>query len=198
MRQRQRGAQCPRHARECRRRSAWTATRRFRPLAVAPGVLLAITALVPARPTRAGAIPPYPDATRFCGGHVSGAAGGGATGPHVEWTASHAPSMRQTRWWPGSERRLASGLHRREGRQDVWRVPSNQPTEVLNVSAPGDTGPSCRLRRTTHPRPPEPSSSCPPWRGRRHGPRDRPSPRRTSSRACQTPGVATPASSTPC
>jgi hypothetical protein len=102
--------------------------------------VLAITALVLAQPTRAGAIPPYPDATRFCGGHVSGAAGGGATGPHVEWTAYYSLDAPDTvvAWY---ERRLASGLHRREGRQDVWRVPSDQPTEVLNISAPGDAGP---------------------------------------------------------
>ena len=101
---------------------------------------LAITALVLAQPTRAGTIPPYPDATRFCGGHVSGAAVGGKMGPHIEWTAYYSLDAPDTvvAWY---ERRLASGLHRREGRQDVWRVPSDQPTAVLNVSAPGDAGP---------------------------------------------------------
>ena len=102
--------------------------------------VVAITALVLAQPTRAGAIPPYPDATRFCGGHMSGAAAGGATGPHIEWTAYFSLDAPDTvvAWY---ERRVASGLHRREGRQDVWRVPSDQPTAVLNVSAPGDAGP---------------------------------------------------------
>jgi hypothetical protein len=41
--------------------------------------------------------------------------------------------------WYG--RWLNAGLHRREGRQDVWRVPFDQPTAVLNVSAPADAGP---------------------------------------------------------
>jgi hypothetical protein len=102
--------------------------------------ILAIAALVLAQPTPVGAIPPYPEATRFCGGHVSGAAGGGKTGPHIEWTAYYsldAPDA-VVAWY---ERWLASGLHRREGRQDIWRVPSDQPTQVLNVSAPGDAGP---------------------------------------------------------
>jgi hypothetical protein len=103
--------------------------------------ILAITALVLAQESPgAGTIPPYPDAKRFCGGHVTGAPTSGVGGPHIEWTAYYSLDAPDTvvAWY---ERRLASGLHRREGGHDIWRVPSDQPTAVLNVSAPGDAGP---------------------------------------------------------
>ena len=90
--------------------------------------------------TRAGAIPPYPEARRLCGGHVTGAPGPSGAGSHIEWTAYYSPDTPDTvvAWY---ERRLASGLRRREARRDVWRVPFDQPTAVLTVSAPGDAGP---------------------------------------------------------
>jgi len=102
---------------------------------------LAITALVLAQGSPPpGRILPYPDATRFCAGHVTGATAGAGAGPHIEWTAYYTLDAPDTVVaWYG--RWLNAGLHRREGRQDVWRVPFDRPTEVLNVSAPGDAGP---------------------------------------------------------
>jgi hypothetical protein len=103
--------------------------------------VLTVTALVLAQESpRAGTIPPYPDAKRFCGGHVTGAPTSGSAGPHIEWIAYYSLDAPDTvvAWY---ERRLNSGRHRREGRQDVWRVPSDKPAEVLNVSAPADAGP---------------------------------------------------------
>ena len=52
--------------------------------------ILAVTALVLAQPTPAGAIPPNPDARRFCGGHATGAPTSGGAGPHIEWTAYYS------------------------------------------------------------------------------------------------------------
>ena len=107
---------------------------------IGAAAILAVTAFVLAQPTPAGAIPPYPDARRFCGGHATGAPTSGSAGPHIEWTAYYSLDAPDTvvAWY---ERRLASGLHRREGAHDIWRVSSNQPTAVLNVSAPADAGP---------------------------------------------------------
>jgi len=102
--------------------------------------IAAVSALVLAQEWfPAGSIPPYPGQKGFCGGHVTGAAGANP-GPHVNWNAYYSLDTPDTVVaWYG--RRLAPGLHRREGRQDIWRVPSDRPTAVLNVSAPGDAGP---------------------------------------------------------
>jgi hypothetical protein len=108
---------------------------------ICSAAILAISALVLAQEwSPGGTIPAYPEARRFCGGHATGAPASGGAGPHLEWTAYYSLDATDTvvAWY---ERRLASGLHRREGRQDVWRVPSDRPTAVLNVSAPGDAGP---------------------------------------------------------
>lgn len=107
---------------------------------VATVAVLVIAATVAQGSARAGSIPPYPEATRLCSGHVTGAPGPRGAGPHIEWTAFYSPDAPDTvvAWYEG---RLASGFHRREGRQDIWRIPSDQPTAVLTVSAPVDAGP---------------------------------------------------------
>lgn len=106
---------------------------------VAPA-LLVLTAAAAQGSTPAGAIPSYPEATRLCGGHVTGAPGPSGAGSHIAWTAYYSPDAPDTvvAWY---RRRLASEFHRREERQDVWRVPSDRPAAVLTVSAPGDAGP---------------------------------------------------------
>jgi len=108
---------------------------------IAAAAILAITALVLAQGSpRAGAIPLYPHATRLCGGHVTAAPGTGGSGPHIEWTAYASADAPDTvvAWY---ERQLGTGIRRREGRQDVWRVPPDRPTAILNVSAPAHAGP---------------------------------------------------------
>jgi hypothetical protein len=104
---------------------------------IGTAAVLAITALVLAQ----GGIPSYPDAQRICDGHVSGApTPGEAAGPHIEWTAFSSLDAPETVVaWYGH--RLASRNHRREGRQDIWRVPFDRPTAVVTVSAPGDADP---------------------------------------------------------
>jgi hypothetical protein len=100
-------------------------------------MVLAITALVLAQGSPPGRILPYPDATRFCAGHVTGATAGAGAGPHIEWTAYYTLDAPDTVVaWYG--RWLNAGLHRREGRQDLWRVPFDRPTALLDVSAPAD------------------------------------------------------------
>lgn len=101
--------------------------------------ILVITASLAQSSTPAGVVPSYPEATRLCSGHVTGAPGPNAAGAHITWTAYYSldPPETVVAWY---QRRLASDLHRREGRQDVWRVPSRRPTAVLTVSAPGDAG----------------------------------------------------------
>jgi hypothetical protein len=104
---------------------------------IGTAVVLAVTALVLAQ----GDIPSYPKAQRICSGHVSGSpTPGGAAGPHVEWTAYASLDAPETvvAWY---EHRLARGLHRREGRQDIWRVPFDRPRAVLTVSTPVDAAP---------------------------------------------------------
>jgi hypothetical protein len=104
---------------------------------IGTAVVLAVTALVLAQ----GAIPSYPKAQRICTGHVSGSPSTGrAAGPHIEWSAFSSLDAPETvvAWY---EHRLAPGLHRREGRQDIWRVPFDRPTAVVTVSAPGDADP---------------------------------------------------------
>jgi hypothetical protein len=104
---------------------------------IGTAVVLAITALVLAQ----SAIPSYPNAQRICDGHVSGASTPGeAAGPHIEWTAFSSLDAPETVVaWYG--RRLDPGVHRREARQDIWRMPFDRPTAVLTVSAPGDAAP---------------------------------------------------------
>ena len=102
--------------------------------------ILMIAAAVAQGSPPAGAIPSYPQATRLCGGHVTGAPGPNGAGSHIAWTAYYSLDAPDTvvDWY---QRRLAPELHRREERQDVWRVPPDRPAAVLTVSAPGDAGP---------------------------------------------------------
>lgn len=99
-------------------------------------MLVSISAAV-ALTVGAGVIPLYPGAVQFCAQHVHGAPSGGAPGPSIAWTAHYTSDAPETvvAWY---QRQLASGLHRREGRADIWRVPLEQPTAVLSVSAVAD------------------------------------------------------------
>lgn len=111
-------------------------------------MLIAMSAAV-ALAVAAGAIPPYPGAVQFCAQHVQGAPSGGTPGPSISWTAHHTSDTPETvvAWY---RRQLAAGLHRREGREDIWRVPFDQPTAVLTVSTVADF----RLASSCDTRPP--------------------------------------------
>jgi hypothetical protein len=82
-------------------------------------------------------IPPYPDATAFCSQHVIGAPNRGLLGSSINWTAYHSADAPETvvAWY---QRQFAAGLHTREGKADVWRIPADQPEAVLSVTAVAD------------------------------------------------------------
>jgi hypothetical protein len=93
-------------------------------------------------------VPPYPGATPFCSDHVVGAPSGGQAGLEIQWTAYHSAATPETvvAWY---QRQLAEGLHRREGPQDVWRIPAVTPETVLSVTTVADAPPpvaSCTTR----------------------------------------------------
>jgi hypothetical protein len=94
----------------------------------------------------AASIPTYPGATSFCSQHVMGAPGG----PSISWTAYHTADAPETvvAWY---ERQLAAGLHRREGREDVWRVPFEAPEAVMSVAAATEPPPPIAECRTKPP-----------------------------------------------
>jgi hypothetical protein len=98
-------------------------------------------------PSGDGRIPPYPGATDFCTQFIVGAPTGDTPGPSIDWTAYYTADAPETvvAWYHG---RLASGLHRREGREDIWRVPFDEPSAVLTVSTVADftLAASCRAR----------------------------------------------------
>jgi hypothetical protein len=99
--------------------------------------MLAMLTAAAALAVVADTFPPYPGAVQFCAQHVLGAPTGGTPGPEISWTAHHTSRAPETvvAWY---QRRLAAGLHRREGREDIWRVPFEQPTAVLTISAVAD------------------------------------------------------------
>lgn len=107
----------------------------------------AITALVMAQGPPDASTIQYPALTQFCSGHVTGARTSAGAGSHIGWTAYYSLDAPDTvvAWYKG---RLPSGLHRREGKEDIWRVPPDRPTSVLTVSAPGEPGPhtDCKER----------------------------------------------------
>jgi len=93
-------------------------------------------------------VPSYPGATPFCSDHVVGAPSGGQAGLEIQWTAYHSAATPETvvAWY---QRQLAEGLHRREGPQDVWRIPAVTPETVLSVTTVADAPPpvaSCTTR----------------------------------------------------
>lgn len=90
-------------------------------------------------------IPPYPDATAFCSQHVIGAPNRGLLGSSINWTAYHSADAPETvvAWY---QRQFAAGLHKREGKADVWRIPAEKPEAVLSVTAAVDA--------------PSPTASC--------------------------------------
>ena len=81
-------------------------------------------------------MPPYPGATNFCAQH--------RRRPHGRHAGSVSWMDRLLRGrFAGDRRRLVprplpAGLHRREGREDIWRVPFDQPSAVLTVAAVAD------------------------------------------------------------
>jgi hypothetical protein len=97
-------------------------------------------------------IPPYPGATALCSQHVTGAPipgqPAGHTGPTITWTAFYTPDTPETvvSWY---QQRLAPGLHRRQGKEDVWRIPADEPEAALSVTAVADAPPpvaACKER----------------------------------------------------
>jgi hypothetical protein len=93
-------------------------------------------------------IPAYPGATKLCSQHVTGAPAGGQPGAHITWTAYYTADAPEVvvAWYRG---RLAARLHRRQGKEDVWRIPADEPEAVLSVAAVADAPPpiaSCRER----------------------------------------------------
>jgi hypothetical protein len=87
----------------------------------------------------AATIPTYPGAVKLCSQHVAGAPIGGQRGPHITWTAYYttdAPDV-VVAWY---QRRLP-GLHRREGREDVFRVPADRPEAVVSITPVADAPP---------------------------------------------------------
>lgn len=81
--------------------------------------------------------PAYPGASAFCSQHVIGAPAAGKPGPSINWTAYHSPDAPETvvAWYA---KQFAAGLHHREGKADVWRVPADTPEAVLEVTAVAD------------------------------------------------------------
>jgi hypothetical protein len=93
-------------------------------------------------------VPTYPGATSYCSQHVLGAPSGAVPGPSISWTAyytSEAPEI-VAAWY---QRRLPDAQHRKEGREDIWRLPADQPEAVVSVSAVVDAPPpleACKQR----------------------------------------------------
>jgi hypothetical protein len=85
----------------------------------------------------AEAIVPYPGATAFCSEVALGAPVGDQPGGEIAWTAYYTPDLpdRVVAWYRS---RLGSANHRREGREDLWRVPFDKPVHVVSVYARGD------------------------------------------------------------
>src|SRR5262249_23159490 len=96
-------------------------------------VLLLLASLAGAQERAAGSIEPPKDATLLCSGHVTGEPSPESTpGPHILWTAY---SSRKTTATVAAEYSKSLGTQNRskEGKCEIWRFPSTNPKNVLEV-----------------------------------------------------------------
>jgi hypothetical protein len=96
-------------------------------------------------------VPIYPGATAYCSQHVTGAPRGALPGPSISWTAYYTDDAPEAvaAWY---QRRLPDAQHRREGREDIWRLPADHPEAVVSVTAVVDAPPpldACKQRVPT-------------------------------------------------
>jgi hypothetical protein len=87
-------------------------------------------------PNPAGAVAEiavYPGATSFCSQHITAAPQDGKPGPHITRTAYHSshPPEKVVGFY---RRELGTDTHRHEEREDIWRLPLDQPERTVTVT----------------------------------------------------------------
>jgi hypothetical protein len=88
-----------------------------------------------------GAVEPPADATKLCGGHVSGAMRpDGKAGPHISWDAWCSRESRES-LVKRYVKSLGSKVHARTGGCDNWRFPPDAPVKVLEICDFSEKGP---------------------------------------------------------